>query len=122
MSHQMYRVSVVDREGSPWELLAKSPEHAIMTVRKFYPQTANLKLTAVELTLLGDPIHLLHQLSYGEKFQTIIPTNYGKPAIPGPTYIKCDFNPTNNQYLCKRVNGYNSEYFDPYTKIIKLED
>lgn len=119
MSHQMYRVHMVGTDGSPWELLAKSPEHAMATIRKFYPQTEGKLLAAMELTLLGEPITLLHQLGYGDKFAAIIPTNSGKPALEGQMYTRGDFNPALNQYMCHAIDGNKAVYFGPYDKIIR---
>ena len=114
----MYQVTRVDNVGSPWELLAKSPDHAIATIRKFYPRVCDVDLVAVELTLSGDPVTLIHQLSYGDTFTEILSTVSGKPAMSGRTYTRGDFNPVENAYLCYQANG-RTKYFTPYTKIIK---
>lgn len=114
----MYQVTRTDKIGSPWELLAKSPDHAIATIRKFYPAACDVDLIATELTLSGEPMTLLHQLSYGDSFAEILSTASGKPAIAGRTYTRGDFNPAENAYLCHQSNG-TSKYFTPYTKIIK---
>lgn len=121
-NYRMYRVSMAYIKGSPWELLAQSEEHAELTVRKFYPQTQNVKLVTTEVTLEGDPITLVHALSFGESFHTILHTDSGKPAMRGSKYIRGDFDPTRNQYRCHEIGKAEPIFLDPYTKIIKLED
>ena len=118
--NNMYRVTMVDRECSPWELLANSPDHAVSIIRKFYPETNDANLVATELTLLGDPINLLNQLHWGDKFAEIIHLNGGRPAMKGQTYVKGDFDPSRNEYQCRTTDG-KVKYFKPYTKIIRLE-
>lgn len=114
----MYSVSRVDHDGSPFELLAKSPEHAIATICKFYPMARAEELVATELTLSGEPVTLLHQLKYGDSFAEILTTKSGKPAIAGEIYVRGDFNPVENAYICHGPNS-KTKYFTPYTKIIK---
>lgn len=116
---RLYQVSRVGESGSPWELLANSPEHAIATIRKFYPETCAANLVATEMTVAGDPINTLNQLSYGSLFAEILNLNSGRPACKGEVYVRGDFDPSRNQYMCRSINN-RVKYFDPYSKIIKL--
>ena len=121
-NYRMYRVSVVGVNSSPWDLLAKSPESAMVTIRKFYPQTQDMTLSAQEITLDGDPMTLVHALAFGESFYTILRTETGKPVMRGPEYIRGDFNPALNQYQCHEVNRIKPIYLSPYEQVIRLED
>lgn len=121
MSYQMYQVAMAGVDASPWELLAKSEEHAKLTIRKFYPQARGMDLQVTELTLCGDPITQAHRLKHGESFYTILHTKSGKSAMKGPTHIRGDFDPTRNAYQCFEFNKDTPIYISPYEKVIKKE-
>lgn len=112
----LYRVSQGDN-SSPWELLAKSPEHAIATIHKFYPKTVNKELIAQEITFDGQPITLLNRLSHGDKFSPVVEMQSGRYIPTVMTFVKGDFDPTTNKYYCQNTKGGYTR-FDPYQKII----
>lgn len=119
MRYTMYQVTQVGLNGSPWELLAKSEEHAIATVNKFYPMTRDKELIATQCTFLGEPITLVHKLNYGDKFAAVVHLSSKRPALSGAEYIRGDFSPIRNEYQCTSISGHEVRYFNPYTKIVR---
>lgn len=119
-NEQMYQVTIAGEDRSPWELLAKSEEHAAMVVRKFYPEVGDKELVVQEVTILGEPVSLLHTLSHGDKFAIILKFASQRLACRSMEFTKGDFNPARNEYLCHRVDGRATEYIGPYAKVIRL--
>lgn len=114
----LYQVTTKSEDRSPWELVANSPEHAIATIWKFYPEVNNVDLIAHEVTFNGERVTLLNRTKYGDKFKRVLEMNSGRSVQINCEWVRGDFDPTRNKYRCVDVSG-NICYFDPYTKITK---
>lgn len=115
---RLYHVSRGD-DSSPWELTAKSPEAAIQEIKRFYPETIDLDLVAVEVTIMGLPIRKLNQVPYGTQFMRTVMVGDGRHVSIGKIYVKGDFDHSRDQYRCMSLDG-KYEFLNPYQTIITM--